>query len=162
MLGRAGARAVLADVELDQDVGPQAASGKHGGERLGGFERVDRDRYRGAPLDDTRDSLPLPGPVAGVVNQERADPMGRHHLGLAGLCDRDPTRARGELQGGDGGDLVSLRVRPQGDPVIARIVGEAADVRVHHIQVDDRHRRVELAHMSPNQRIRLGHAAYCS
>ena len=161
VLGRADARAVLADVELDQGVGLQAAGGEHGGERLGRLERVDRDGHRGAALEHSRDPVPLLRPVAGVVQQQRADPVRRHDLGLAGLCDRDPARARGELQRRDLGDLVGLGVRPQGDPATARILGHAADVRVHHIQVDDRHRRIELAHMPTQERVRLRHAAHC-
>ena len=94
------------------------------------LERVDR-RGDGRALGQVAQPLQLLLPDDRVADEDVFDPAARHHLRLAELRHLNADRARLDLQSGDLGQLVRLRVRTQRDAGLAGHRRDPCDVRPH-------------------------------
>ena len=79
-----------------------------------------------------------------VGHEDVADPAVRHHLRLAQLGAGDPLGAKVQLHPGEPGDLVRLDVGPQGTAALVRIALILSHVVLHHRQVRDDRRGLDL------------------
>jgi hypothetical protein len=151
------AAALHADVDLDQDAEADAAGpgrGVHLGD-VGGSVDGDGDVGAGAG-DEGGEAAGLDRADDLVGDQDVADAGGGEDLGLAELGAGDADGAGGELAVGDGRALVALRVGALGNATGGELAGDAGDVAVHGVEVDEERRSVEVGDGSPGERGRHG------
>ena len=79
------------------------------------------------------------------MDEDRACPGFLEHLGLARLRHGQPGCTELELASPDLRRLVSLRVRPELDPVSVDVRLQIVEVGLEAVEIDDRHRRLDLA-----------------
>ena len=120
---------------------PAAANGGRERPQLVGVVDGD-DRIRAAAqLDQPRQ---LVRPDDRVGDEQIADAGGCHQLGLAELRAGQPDRAGSDLARADRAGAVALDVRPPRDSGRAAGRRDAADVLLHHVEVEAERGRVEI------------------
>ena len=141
--GIAHTTAMHADVHLDEHA--QADASRVGGRGecgdIGGI--VDRNHHFGTPgeVDETGDLL-CADDLVGDENIVEAVP--HQHFGFAELGAGEPVRAGCQQPLRDGRRLRRLEVRAQRRTAPAEERAHGGDVLLHHVEVDDERRSIEL------------------
>ncbi len=142
-LARLDAAAVAAhvDFDIDRQVDPGLAR------RL--VERADLARIVGAHADarvvgERREAAQFL-PADDLVGDEHVrDPALDHRLGLADLLHADADRAERNLLQRDDRAFVGLGVRPRPDTGAGDALGQAAQIALEHVEIDDEGGGVDL------------------
>jgi hypothetical protein len=141
-LRRRNPRALHSDVDLDDDADTNPCGARrrcdlghvvgvvHGNDDVGASSQIDKAR-------DFLDAHDLVG------DHDVADAGRGHDLGLGQLRAGDADRPRGEQALRDGRDLDALGVRSPRDAVLAARVGDARDVGIEDVEVDEQRGRVD-------------------
>jgi hypothetical protein len=132
--GRVDAAAVVAAVDLDDDLGPGAAQGRT--EHLDGLDRVGAHAQRHPSGQRAQPVAPAPGGPDRVGDEQVGAAGAGEHLGLAHRGHGQPDGAGVELAAGDLHALVGLGVRAQRQPPLPRHRGRAPQVAVEHVEVE--------------------------
>jgi len=142
-VARGDAGAVLAHVEVDQDLQRPAGGGAGGGEVRHVRRAVGDDhQVRAGFVEGGQAAAAFCGDDRGG-NEDRADAAGREDLRLAELGAADADRARLELAFGDLDRFVGLGVGAEGDVFLGAEAGHLRDVRFEQVEIEDERRGVE-------------------
>ncbi len=150
-------RAVHADIDLDDDRQDLAGRLRGSAELDEMREAVDGDDRLGARRQiDQSPNLQRADDLVG--DQDVADAAIGHRFGLAELCTRHADGTGGDLHSGDFCRLVTLHMRPPGHAVDAASLGNARDIRLEDVEIDEQRRRVQCELGTAEEIRRFAHA----
>ena len=134
---------MVAAVHLEEDIEPTSRGVE---DRPETRRTLDAVRPHGEPhaVGEREQATRLVGADDGISEEEIVEACRGKDFRLARLRERDPRRARRELQAPDLRDLVRLGVRTQPDAGLQGAGRHALDVLLDDVEVHDDRRRVEI------------------